>query len=246
MIRDLSARFNNLKKQNISIEDQEAYFHQVGLDRKSALEKLNPVLNDLFGLSYNEDRGMWSEHLILFSSLSMKHQIKSILEIGTYTGETSAILSRLFINSNITTIDLGSSVLLGNNPYSNAISKLDTDFLTLRNRNLSSSSQIQFVEMNSLELLNSDSKYDLIWLDGAHGFPYVAIDLTNALRLVTKSGFIVCDDVFIESNKNDMYFESTATFTTLKTYEDALGIKFSLIPKRLSKKNSKYLAIIRP
>jgi predicted O-methyltransferase YrrM len=83
-------------------------FTKNSLDRMSALKKLNDVTQNLFELDYSENRGMWSEHLVIFSALSLNEEIdiSSILEIGTFKGETTLILSELFPKANITSIDL--------------------------------------------------------------------------------------------------------------------------------------------
>ena len=74
--------------------------------------KLNKVLEELYGITFNEKNGMWSEHLVLFAAFSEgRSDVHKILEIGTFNGETAKILSRLFPNSLITTIDLPSSEL---------------------------------------------------------------------------------------------------------------------------------------
>ena len=39
---------------------------------------------------------MASEHQVLFSSLSLKKKIPEILEIGTFDGKNSVLLSKLF------------------------------------------------------------------------------------------------------------------------------------------------------
>ena len=49
---------------------------------------------------------MKSEHLLLFSAISEKLTKIKILEIGTYDGNNVKILSKLFPQSSITTIDL--------------------------------------------------------------------------------------------------------------------------------------------
>ena len=51
-----------------------------------------------------------------------------------------------------------------------------------RDKTLNISRNIQFKKMNSLELCNSDKSYDLIWVDGAHGYPNVTIDISNSIR----------------------------------------------------------------
>ena len=51
---------------------------------------------------------MSSEHEVIFSSLSLNSNksLTDILEIGTFDGYNSLLLSNLFPNSNIDTIDL--------------------------------------------------------------------------------------------------------------------------------------------
>ena len=51
---------------------------------------------------------MSSEHQVLFSafSLSSKYNFKNILEIGTFDGTNAFLLSKLFSNAKITTLDL--------------------------------------------------------------------------------------------------------------------------------------------
>ena len=46
-----------------------------------------------------------------------------------------------------------------------------------------------FCELNSIRLGEwTDQKFDLIWVDGAHGYPVLPIDLHNACRLINDGG----------------------------------------------------------
>ena len=62
---------------------------------------------------------MSSEHEVLFSSLSLNYNnnIKKILEIGTFDGKNSYLLSLLFKNSKIDTIDLEKNDINFKNSY---------------------------------------------------------------------------------------------------------------------------------
>ena len=125
-------RFNPLNigiRQDILDEQNSIYFN-LNLDRNLALIKLNKVLFDNFSKEYDEDNGMWSEHLLLFSALSISHpnKIKSILEIGTFNGETAFILSKLFPNSKIVTIDLNNDNLKEVKEYSYAFDSSKSDW----------------------------------------------------------------------------------------------------------------------
>jgi predicted O-methyltransferase YrrM len=228
------------------LDEQNSIYFSLNLDRNLALSKLNKVLLDNFRKEYNEENGMWSEHLLLFSALSISYpnKIKSILEIGTFNGETALILSKLFPNAKIVTIDLNNDNLKEVKEYSYAFDSSKSDFLSNRDKILKLNQDIEFIQMNSLNLFNSNDKYDLIWIDGAHGFPFIAIDLSNALRMINSGGFILCDDVYTSTTKNSMITDSMATFITIQKFQEALNLKTSLVPKRISQKDVKYVAVI--
>lgn len=226
---------------------QNDIFFKNGLDRILALKKLNEFTQRLFGLEYNENRGMWSEHLVIFSALSLCKDIniRSILEIGTFKGETTLILSELFPDARIMTIDLKQEKLKNIKEYSYATNNPEKDFIKLRNKLITQKKNINFIEMDSLNLFNSNEIFDLVWIDGAHGFPFVAIDITNSLRMTSENGIILCDDVFLTSKKQNMMTESTATWITLQKYQEQSNIKVHLFLKRISQKNNKYIALVK-
>jgi hypothetical protein len=71
--------------------NQKKLFDQFGLDREKAIILLNelyrkhPRVNDLV-----------SEHHTLFAAISIDTKVKSVLEIGTYKGSCTKLLSVLF------------------------------------------------------------------------------------------------------------------------------------------------------
>jgi predicted O-methyltransferase YrrM len=236
----------NLEIQKKVIDQQNSIYFSLNLDRMLALNKLNKILLDNFSKEYDENNGMWSEHLLLLSAISISYpqKIKSILEIGTFNGETAFILSKLFPHSKITTIDLNNSNLKDIEEYSYVFESSESQFISNRDKILKLNENIEFIQMNSLNLYNSNDKYDLIWIDGAHGFPFIAIDLSNALRMVNSDGFILCDDVYTSTSENSMMTDSMATFITLQKFQEALNLNVTLVPKRLNKK-IKYVAVVQ-
>lgn len=235
--------------ENRQVVKQNEVFSSLGLDRSLALVKLNKVLEELYGITFNEKNGMWSEHLVLFAAFSEgRSDIHTILEIGTFNGETAKILSRLFPNSLITTIDLPRSELSKSKIYSYE-TKNDI-VISKREKNLKVAPNIKFKEMNSLELIRHESKYDLIWIDGDHSYPTAAIDISCAVRLLTKNGIAICDDVYLYSSAQGKNGRSVATIETLRALNDANLIDFELVKKRLgyffnSPKNfRKFLGVI--
>ena len=76
------------------------------------------------------------------------------------------------------------------------------------------------------EFFNSNQKtFDVIYIDGDHYGPQVYKDCTNALKILNKNGYLICDDYFwnfyTKIEKNPCY--SINAF--LKENKKALKIK---------------------
>jgi hypothetical protein len=226
---------------------QNHIFEKLNLDRNLGLKKLIKIKKNHEILN---NRGMASEHEVLFSSLSCnpKFNMDQILEVGTYDGANAFLLSLLFENSNIETIDLKKNHDDFKNFYNreNNISK----FIELRNSYLSKNKNIYFKEINSVNLINYKKKYDLIWIDGAHGYPVVCMDIVNSLRILNDKGIIMCDDVFINQIDSDKMYSSNAAYETLSELKKEGLINIDFIFKRLDSDNNcleekrKFVAII--
>jgi len=207
-------------------------------DRENYIKKLNKSLISLGYPKYDESKGMYSEHLIIFAAISEKNKIfKNILEIGTFDGKAATILATLFPYSKITTIDLPDKDPTFINTYSrkNNYEK----FIKQRNKLISSCKNINFIQMNSLELsLNKSNDLptqDLIWVDGAHGYPIVGADITNAIGLMHEGSILMCDDIWKKTKLNDNFYCSTAGFETLSSFTEANIIETNFFIKRIGK-----------
>jgi len=229
---------------------QESVYSKYGLSREIGLSKLNKILENLYGLEYNETTNMWSEHLVLFASISEGFSpISNVLEIGTFDGETTKLMSLIFPDSKILTIDLPQDELSKIDLYKYMTER--PDFEKTRQQNLTHSQNIQFQEMNSLQLLHSPLSFDLIWIDGDHSYPVASIDIANSLRLLSSNGIAICDDVYIESQSKNTPGRSICSYETLNSLTEARLISFSLIRKRLgmnfnqSNSNEKFLGIFQ-
>ena len=183
----------------------------------------------------NRESPMSSEHEVVFSSLSLNNniKIKKILEIGTFDGMNSLLLSKIFPNAEIDTIDLPHTGDDFKNFY-NRKNRID-EFISYRNNNLKNN-KIQFREKNSINLINFKNKYDLIWIDRAHGYPVVCADIINSLHLISPNGVILCDDVFttLLISESDRMYNSVASFQTLALLKEENLINLELIFKRLT------------
>ena len=230
-------------------EKQSYIFSKLNLNREEGLkifeeEKSN---NKIF------DGAMSSEHKVLFASISAsKKKIQEILEIGTYDGENSYFLSRIFPEAKITTIDLEDDNEYFKKSYNRESIEKRKKFCLERDKILSLSGNIKFKKMNSVELNNFLNKFDLIWVDGAHGYPHAAIDITNSIRLLKDNGMLLCDDVWKSKPliQDDMY-NSLASYQTLLAFKENEMIEFETIFKRLDKYNNsnkhfrKYIAVVK-
>lgn len=216
-------------------DTQNKLFNQVNLYRQKARDNLDKVLKYNLNMSYSEDNNMFSEHLILFSALSKNKKIKNILEIGTFDGQTTLILKSLFDKAKITTIDLQDDDICFANTYNRG--ENIENFVNKRNKLLNKINNINFKQVNSLELVNWNEKFDLIWVDGAHGYPFIAIDIINAYRLSNSGGIVLIDDVWINAKSNDKFYKSNGAYETLLEFKNSKLISdFVLFNKRLSGK----------
>jgi predicted O-methyltransferase YrrM len=240
--------FSKFEERFISYQNKK--FSKIELNRDQALVKLNEILCKLYGQSYSEKRGMWSEHLILFSALSnIENPPNSILEIGTFTGDTTRVLSALFPHSRILTMDLGPGEILNSQLYQ--YETKNKKLFNKREDNLKNLHNVNFVEDNSLNLIDLNDKFDLIWIDGDHSYPIAPIDIANCIRLLSEKGLAVCDDVYLRANNKFDNGRSTASIDSLRSFTSAGIIEFELLLKRVGffsnypASNKKYLGIVK-
>ena len=150
------------------LSEQNLKFKKIGLSRELGLKNLLSV-REKFNLEISE---MSSEHELIFSALSIKENFKpkNILEIGTHDAQNIKLMSKLFKDSTIETIDLDET----NEDFKNFYKKRDkpklANFIDKRNNILKKLPNVKFFKKNSLELLKDNKMYDLIWIDGAHGY----------------------------------------------------------------------------
>jgi predicted O-methyltransferase YrrM len=226
---------------------QKNNFKKLNLDYDQA-EK---IVNNLEDNSINKDYNMSSEHLKLFAGLSLNRSFQKILEIGTYDGFNSLILSNFFPNAKIETLDLDDNDLSFANLYNRKNIEERKRLIKVRDTNISKSNNISFVKKNSIHLLyQTKQSYDLIWIDGFHGNPMVTMDILNAIRLINQDGLIMCDDVYFNGSSYDPY-KSDAAIKTLEELKNNNIIEYDLFLKRIDKNSNlvpfekKFIAVIK-
>ena len=235
----------NYKKDEFESKQTE-FFNELGLDRAFGLDLLNKKKDEFDFLN----RSMSSEHEVVFASISKTISPKKILEIGTHDGNNAFLLSKIFCNSEITTIDLPDD----HDDFKNFYGRKGNleKFITNRDQRLKDLNNLKFIKMNSLNLINHKEKYDLIWVDGAHGYPVGCIDLINSIKILNSNGIIICDDIWKDNeNKSERLYDSRAYFQTIEVLKNEKIINPKFLYKRLdarfnsSKQYRKYLAFIK-
>lgn len=226
-------------------------FDQLGFQYDEALQKLDKILRDLGKSDFASQKGMGSIHWLLFCSISNVSSIDNILEIGTYDGETTQLLSKIFPNSSITTIDLPHDDPLFLASYQRADSEKTRKFKEKQKSNLFNS-RIRFLEKNSFfvpGLMNQ--KFDLIWIDGSHLYPEIAWDICNAYHLCNIGGWIMCDDVITDKEGFRDEYVSPDSYHVLEYMKKRTRDEIIYFLKRESPewsadpKKRKFVAVIR-
>lgn len=141
-------------------------------------------------------------------------------------------MSKLFPQSNILTIDLPES----SETFSETYGRSDdtVGFIEMRNERLQSCKNVVQKAMDSVSLINNNEKYDLIWIDGAHGYPVIAMDIANSYRLSNTGAYVVVDDVWTKRARSDNMYDSVGAFESLEALKQSGLIKeYHLVHKRL-------------
>ena len=213
---------------------------------KFDIEKIKSQLNSL-NFQYHNPRLSWHYHLFVGLKQYFGNKKINILEIGTYNGNFSNFISKVYSESHITTIDLDESDNQFINTYGREEKEKLDEFLKLRNENLNRIN-INFIKLNSLNIKKyfNEKKFDLIWVDGDHLNPQVTIDIINSLDLLNNDGIICTDDVIMDSKFTKIKYVSNEGFFTLKHLEDNGLIKNYYLIKRIiihNTINKKYVSV---
>lgn len=194
-------------------------------------------------LDFYQNSLSWHYHV--FGGLSKKFNNIKILEIGTHKGEFTNFISKIFKDSEIYTFDLPSD----NHQFVNTYKREDHSFREqyLKKRNeLLNQKNINFFEMNSLDLLNKFEKefFDIIWLDGDHTNPQVSIDTISAFHILKTDGLLLCDDIFFDKDSRD--FNKTQACEAVKLLTESGKLKTEYFIKRIhyiNAVNKKYISL---
>lgn len=191
-----------------------------------------------------------SVHSLMIAAVLRASGVRRVLELGTFTGETTALMASLAPDAEIVTVDLPD----GQPAYEQYVSLANPDrevFLRTRSANLSAPN-IRFVRSDSFLLSPRDlGMFDLVWVDAWHLFPNVAWDIHLAYHACLPGGFILCDD--IESTGRAGNPLSGPDGHVVAKYLEGLGLAPRLFVKRIAapyllddRRHCKYVMAVRP
>ena len=233
------------------IAEQERRFADAGFDWQRARNAVEAVVGP------NEDPSSHrSEHYEVFAALCETMAVRDVLEIGTAEGEFTAFMARLAPSSRVVTIDLPSTderfwraTRAGTSTREGGADAKD---IAARDGRLAAHPNVSSIPMNSLMLSSiRDAQYDVVWVDGDHSYPIVAVDIVNSLRIVRPNGVVLCDDVYLGRSDHSAWV-GDETSATLEALERAGLVEVHLVLKKLFPSKNydlarrRYVAIVRP
>ena len=224
-------------------------FAELGFQYDDSLIRLNSVLRKLGRPEFNPQDD--SIHLLLFSCISLYANITNILEIGTYLGESTVLLSQIFPNSSITTVDLPDDDPILAATYGRNNAAAMREYREKQRRNVSRPA-VNFLQKNSFFLSSVlEKKFDLMWIDGGHLYPEIAWDICNAYHLCIRRGWILCDDVIPHKRGYRSELSSPDSYRVLEYVSRRTGDKVTYFLKRESPiwsanpRKRKYVAVLQ-
>ena len=221
----------------VAVREQQALiFARAGLDYASSLRRLDERL-DAAGLApYDESIGMSSQHWIFLAGLAEQPRSR-VLEIGTFDGLFTRVLSALFPSAEIITCDLPDESPAFRSTYDRSSPDAFASFTARRGANLEGLENVRFLQTNSFLLPGlALGQFDVVWVDGGHDYPTVAWDACNAFHMTTPDAYILFDDLFLHPRAgawrlvND--FNPSAALLRSLVSEGLIEIDY--FPKRLT------------
>lgn len=209
------------------------FFETLGIERSAAEHLLEetrmkiPVLDEDVHVKSQKKQ---STHLLAFAALKVAgFSPKNILEIGTYLGFTTCLLSHLFPEAQIYTAALPPDDPVFDDYHILSGQGVDNVFEQRLAR-----SNIIVLKKNSGFLWEENlPDFDLIWLDGGHQYPVVAWDHFYSLSKLVTGGWLFSDDIVRpgsdKKSENDPRFDA---YHTVEYYSKRLKNKFKYLLKR--------------
>jgi predicted O-methyltransferase YrrM len=204
---------------------------------------INIKCKELLSSVDTEMQSPLSFHLLAFTALQVGgFRPTNILELGTFQGKTTALLSELFPAAMIYTVDL---------PETDIVYEKFREIISSEKSKLTariSKPNIKAIQSNTAWMLKQDlPEFDLIWVDAWHKYPEVAWDHMFAMNKLSQNGWLFSDDIWLPDS-NTVFRDPTDAhaFETIHYFHSRTKNGFKLTPKRQGfsskEREQKYIA----
>ena len=165
---------------------------------------------------FNDNIPVWSKFLNIIPSFNY-------LEIGTFEGRSAVFISELNNSKKIICVDPYEE-------YSEENSEIKMSDLydnAKKNLKLANNENITLFRKRSDDFfLNNKEMFEVIYIDGHHGYEYVKRDFINSMTFLKKDGILIFDDfLWFKYEKLDEN-PSAAILKCYETYRNELQILF--------------------
>lgn len=192
IIRRILNKFSNADRivNKNYLKEIENFCHRFNITLEQAEGRLRERIGE--NCLYCKTKNSKGQQLIAlyFAVISINNQsITDILEIGTGLGMQTDILSRLFSEAHIYTLDLSHF----DKEFNSLALRKNKEDIFQKNIN---KKNVTFIESNSFFMpsLDMPHNFDFVWVDGGHCYPAVAWDIMFAYNHLKKGGFVFMDD----------------------------------------------------
>jgi predicted O-methyltransferase YrrM len=163
----------------------------------TTLEQLFPGIDDLeIQLRHSgRDRALWHGEAYVLSLVTAFTRPRRILEIGTASGQGTALMAAQAPDATIDTLDLGNDTpSLGEQRGQPPWQDLSTIGEAYREAGVADRVTQHFGDSARFDYAPLHGQIDLAFIDGGHTYEYVTEDSANVLRCMRPGGVIVWDD----------------------------------------------------
>jgi predicted O-methyltransferase YrrM len=188
--------------------------------RRKLQLKYNFKYPDWFGNNIN----IWKKHLKNLKNFKY-------LEIGTFEGRSALFVKEFKNCKNIICVD--PYINLKNNPHNFSMQDVYNSVRTIFAK--IQSKKIKLLKKKSnLFFLKNKLKFDVIYIDGDHGYKQVKKDFNNSMKFLEKDGILIFDDFywFVKNKKKSPCDSILECFEIYKNELKIIFIDHQIIFKR--------------
>lgn len=132
--------------------------------------------------------------ILFLVSLALSLRVRSVFEIGTYTGLTTWALARNLPEASVDTLDIPEDATPCWKLDIDDVHRAAADNLLYERLPGGSGISQHWQDSALFDFAPYHGQVDLVYIDGAHSEEYVRSDTTHAMEMISSAGAIVWDD----------------------------------------------------